>query len=102
MHSDQAKYCAYVLWLSGCSKQTIACWTGLPESRVISIISRSPWRKRADLSVSERQRLIDEYRAVRLDEEGRPLDGGLLDAHDWVSTERRSKPGTAPQNRAIA
>ena len=84
MHSDKAKYCTYVLWLSGCSKQTIACWTGLAESQVRGIIYRSPWHDRSAIPGEMRQRLLDDYRAVRFNEDGTSLDGGLLDGHDWV------------------
>ncbi|CDP50342.1 hypothetical protein [Paradevosia shaoguanensis] len=84
MHSDKAKYCTYVLWLSGCSRQTIAGWTGLAESQVRGIVSRSPWHNRTSIPREERQRLLQDYRAVRFNGDGTAIDGGLLDRHDWV------------------
>ena len=83
MHTEQAAYCVYVLWLSGYSKRSVAERTGLSESRVRGIISRSPWRRRIDLAFEERQHLLDDYRAVRLDGCGRSIDDGLLDSFDW-------------------
>jgi len=83
MHTEQAAYCVYVLWLSGYSKRTVAERTGLSESRVRGIISRSPWRRRADFTLVERQHLVEDYRAVRLDGCGRPIDDGVLDSFDW-------------------
>ena len=87
MCSDAEKYSIYVLWLSGCSHTAIARLTGLAESQVRGIVSRSPWRNRTCIPREERQRLLEDYRVVRLDDDGLPIDGGLLDRHDWVPRE---------------
>ena len=85
MHADSTKYCVYVLWLSGFSTPSIACWTGLSEGQVRGLVGRSPWHDRQHIALNERQRLLDDYRAVRLGEDGAAIDGGLLDGIDWVS-----------------
>lgn len=96
MSADATKFSAYVLWISGYSPQAIACWIGVSQDRIRGIIGRSPWRDRDRLSLSERQRLLQDFRVVRTGDDGSALDGGLLDEHDWTTRDHTcSEPAQA-------
>ncbi|TBC78001.1 IclR family transcriptional regulator [Rhizobium ruizarguesonis] len=77
-HQDQAKYTAYVLWLIGYSYQTIGKVLHLDRSQVGGIIQRSEYAGRTSMSRAQRAALLKELEEIRFDD-GRPVDGGLLD-----------------------
>lgn len=97
MSADATKFSTYVLWISGYSPQAIACWVGVSQDRIRGIIGRSPWRDRDRLSLSERQRLLQDFHVVRTGDDGSALDGGLLDKHDWATRDHaQSEPARTP------
>jgi len=77
-HQDPAKYVACVLWLIGHSYGTIAKVLAIKRSQAAGIINRSEYAGRTKMSRARRTALLRELEEVRF-EEGRPIDGGLLD-----------------------
>ncbi|TBG20625.1 hypothetical protein U8P76_10735 [Rhizobium johnstonii] len=77
-HQDQAKYVAYVLWLIGYSYATIGKVLQLKRSQVGGIIDRSEYAGRSSMTAAQRAAHLKELQEIRF-EDGRPIDGGLLD-----------------------
>ena len=77
-HKDATVYVVWVLWLIGMSEGAVGLVAGLSKKQVAGIISRSPYKNRSAMSDKERRDKLDELWSVRL-EEGKPLDGGILD-----------------------
>ncbi|MDH7805721.1 MULTISPECIES: hypothetical protein [unclassified Rhizobium] len=77
-HEEPQKYIAYVLWLIGHPYSTIGRVLHLKRSQVGGIITRSEYAGRTSMTIAERNELLQEPEEIRM-EEGRPLDGGILD-----------------------
>lgn len=81
-HAESTRYPIVVLWLIGLGSSSIAKLMLIPRSSVASIIARSEYADRSTMTDRQRQTLLDELREIRF-EDGRPLDGGRLDAITW-------------------
>lgn len=79
-------YTTCVMWLCGKTAVEIAGWLRLDVEQVRGIIKASPYARRADMSIEDRQISLDELRDVRM-VDGRPIDGGLLIRSDFVAVE---------------
>lgn len=77
-HLDQARYVACVLWLIGYSYETIGKVLHLKRSQVGGIIARSEYAGRKSMTAAQRAAYLKELKEIRI-EDGRPIDGGLLD-----------------------
>jgi len=77
-HADRERYVACVLWLIGYSYATIGTVLALKRSQVGGIINRSEYAGRSAMSRARRAALLKELEEIRY-EDGKPLDGGLLD-----------------------
>ncbi len=77
-HKDATVYVVWVLWLIGMGERAVALVAGLGKKQVSGIIARSPYRNRSAMSDAERKAKLDELWSVRF-EDGKPLDGGILD-----------------------
>jgi len=82
-HGDRERYVACVLWLIGHSFTTIGKVLALSRSQVGGIINRSGYAGRSEMSCARRAALLKELEEIRF-EDGRPLDGGLLDRVPFV------------------
>ena len=82
-HDEGTKFIAYALWLAGYSAGIIGHWLGMRRPQALGLCQRSPWGNRAAMSLQERQKALDELRAIRIGADGRPLDGGRLSRFDW-------------------
>ncbi len=78
--SDRDRYIAFVLWLHGLSATEIALLLHKTRKSTLGICQRSPYGARASMTLSDRQEALDELWAIRKDENGVMLDGGLLPA----------------------
>ena len=47
--------------------------------QISGIVSRSPYANRSAMTDAERQSALDELALVRIGDDGRPIDGGILD-----------------------
>ncbi|TBZ99375.1 MULTISPECIES: hypothetical protein [Rhizobium] len=77
-HQDRAKYVACVLWLIGYSYATIGKVLQLKRGQVGGIIDRSEYAGRSAMSRAQRAALLKDLEEIRF-EDGRPIDGGILD-----------------------
>ncbi|WP_310203366.1 hypothetical protein [Ancylobacter sp. 3268] len=68
-----------MLWLIGMSQSSIAAVLLKRRKQVAGIVDRSPYAKRSEMTDAERQAAINELLAVRLGEDGKTVDGGILD-----------------------
>ena len=95
-HGDQTQFVVLVLWIAGFSAGVIAAQVGLRRSQVLGVVNRSPFAKRSTMSDRERQSELDTLRAVRSEDGGPPLDGGVLANFDWkiqpISDRRKMRP----------
>jgi hypothetical protein len=78
-HSERTIYVAWVLWLVGMSEAKIAVVLLKRRKQIAGIINRSPYANRSEMSDGARQQALDELAAARFGDDGRPVDGGLLD-----------------------
>ncbi|MDR6954173.1 hypothetical protein J2X65_003541 [Ancylobacter sp. 3268] len=61
------------------SQSSIAAVLLKRRKQVAGIVDRSPYAKRSEMTDAERQAAINELLAVRLGEDGKTVDGGILD-----------------------
>lgn len=78
-HTDGAVYTIWVLWLIGLSETKIAAATLKRPKQIAGIVGRSPYKNRSAMSDAERQKHLDELASIRIGDDGRPIDGGILD-----------------------
>lgn len=78
-HTDGAVYTIWVLWLIGMSEPKIAAVTLKRPKQVAGIVGRSPYKNRSAMSDAERQKALDELASIRTGDDGKPIDGGVLD-----------------------
>jgi hypothetical protein len=78
-HSDRTNYVVWVLWIIGMSERGISEATGKRKKQISGIVNRSPYPNRSAMTDKERQAALDELLLVRIGEDGKPIDGGILD-----------------------
>lgn len=78
-HSDRTNYVVWVLWVIGMSEVSIAEVTGKRRKQIAGIVNRSPYPNRSSMTVAERQAALDELLLIRIGDDGKPIDGGVLD-----------------------
>lgn len=78
-HSDGSIYVVWVLWLIGMSEPKIGLVASKGAKQVSGIVSRSPYANRSAMTDEERQKHLDELASIRIGEDGKKTDGGLLD-----------------------
>jgi hypothetical protein len=78
-HSDSSIYVVWVLWLIGMSEKKIGLVASKGGKQVAGIVSRSPYANRSAMSDDQRQKALDELASVRIGEDGKKMDGGILD-----------------------
>lgn len=78
-HSDRTNYVVWVLWVIGVSEAGIADVTGKRKKQIAGIVNRSPFPNRSAMTDQERQAALQELLLVRIGEDGKPIDGGILD-----------------------
>lgn len=78
-YTEAQRYVCWVLWVTGFSIPMIAKVLGLRNKQVAGLVTRSPYPNRSALTEEERQKSLDELLAVRIGDDGRPIDGGLLE-----------------------
>lgn len=81
-HGDATRYCVYVLWIIGYSVRSIAIILGLRTKQVAGIIAKSDYSNRSAMTDQERKLVLADLEDIRNDD-GAPLDGGLLDKIKW-------------------
>lgn len=94
-HGEATKYIAIVFWTAGYSASTIASMLGLRRAQALALVQRASFIERATATDEERRRLLQELKAIRY-EDGKPLDGGVLDRFDWqiipLTDGRKQRP----------
>jgi len=78
-HRDATIYIVWVLWLIGFSENSIAKVLTLRKKQVAGLVGRSPYTNRSEMGDPEREAALKALLSARIDEDGRPLDGGILD-----------------------
>ena len=76
-HEDRIRYIVYVLWMIGHSQRAIAAALGLRTKQVAGLIHRSDYQNRAAMSDAEIASKLQDLEAIRFDDQGIPLDGGI-------------------------
>lgn len=77
-HPDRTVFTTWLLWLIGYSEADIAARLQLARKQVSGIIARSPYSNRSAMSDAVRQQKYQELASNRFDDDGNPLDGGML------------------------
>lgn len=78
-HQDGVVFTVWVLWLIGMSEPKIAAVTLKRPKQIAGIVGRSPYKNRSAMTDAERQKHLDELASIRIGDDGRPIDGGILD-----------------------
>jgi hypothetical protein len=78
-HADGTVYTIWVLWLIGMSEPKIAAATLKRSKQIAGIVGRSPYKNRSAMSDLDRQKHLNELAAIRIGDDGKPIDGGILD-----------------------
>lgn len=78
-HSDRTNYIVWVLWVIGFSEAGIGSVTGKRRKQIAGIVNRSPYPNRSSMSDEQRQKALDELLLARIGDDGKPIDGGVLD-----------------------
>nr|CAD6606017.1 hypothetical protein RNT25_01765 [arsenite-oxidising bacterium NT-25] len=68
-----------MLWLIGMSEPKIAAVLLKRPKQISGIVTRSPFANRSAMTDGQRQAALDELASVRFGEDGKPIDGGILD-----------------------
>ena len=92
-HTDRAVYIVWALWLIGMSEASIASVVLKRRKQIAGIVTRSPYANRSAMSKEGRQAALDELLAVRMGEDGKPIDGGILDRvpHSVIDLQGRQR-----------
>ncbi|NTD85457.1 hypothetical protein [Agrobacterium tumefaciens] len=61
------------------SEPKIAAATLKRPKQVAGIVGRSPYANRSAMTDAERQKALDELASVRIGDDGKAIDGGVLD-----------------------
>lgn len=77
-HADGVVYTVWVLWLIGMSEPKIAAATLKRPKQIAGIVGRSPYKNRSAMTEAERQKHLDELASIRFGEDGKSIDGGIL------------------------
>lgn len=99
-HGDRVKYAACVLWLIGHSERAIAAVLGLRTKQVAGIIGRSEYAGRAFMPEEIRTEKLKELQDIRF-EDGKALDGGLLDNVEFAILPGSSRLRPGPLRRRM-
>ena len=100
-HGEDIKYIAYVLWLVGFSERSISIVLGIRRKQAAGIIAGSEYANRSAMTVTERQSKLDELKAIRLDNDGQPLDGGRLNRCTFSARPLRDAQRRGPTRRRM-
>ena len=68
-----------MLWLIGMSEPKIGAVLLKRSKQISGIVSRSPYANRSAMTDEERQKALDDLALVRFGDDGKPIDGGILD-----------------------
>lgn len=90
-HSEQAIYVAWVLWVIGVSEAGIAGVLGKRRKQIAGIVNRSDYANRSAMSIAERQAALGELLKVRFGDDGKAIDGGMLDRVPMKVMELRGR-----------
>lgn len=77
-HPDHIRYVCWILWVCGFSERHIGMATGLRKGQVSGIINLSAYRNRAAMGDDKRQAEYVALLSKRYDEDGQPIDKGML------------------------
>lgn len=100
-HGEDVKYIAYVLWLVGFSERSISIVLRIRKKQAAGIISASGYANRSAMTIGERQRKLDELRAIRFDDDGFALDRGRLDRCTFEARPLRDAQRRGPTRRRM-
>lgn len=78
-HPERVLYTVWSLWVIGLSEATIGRAVARSRKQISGIISRSPYPNRSAMTKQERQDALDRLLRIRIGDDGKPLDSGLLD-----------------------
>lgn len=78
-HTDRDVYVAWVLWVIGMSERSIATVLMKRPKQIAGLVNRSPYANRSAMTDGERESELKGLLAIRIGENGKPIDGGLLD-----------------------
>ncbi|MBC6714752.1 hypothetical protein H9Q09_00950 [Aurantimonas sp. DM33-3] len=77
-YTEKQRFIVYVLWLHGATESTAGKVAGLRKKQVAGIIARSEYTNRGAMTLDQRAAYLRELAAIRYDEQGKPVDDGLL------------------------
>ncbi|MBN9235143.1 MULTISPECIES: hypothetical protein [Phyllobacteriaceae] len=100
-HDDAVRYVTYVMWLVGYSQRSIAFALGMRTKQVAGIIENSEYRARSSMSDEDRTAKLSELEAIRLDDAGAKLDGGILDRIGFTARPLDRRQSRASLKRKV-
>lgn len=78
-HPERVLYTVWALWVIGLSEAVIGRAVARSRKQISGIISRSPYPNRSAMTDEERQRALELLLKIRIGDDGKPIDSGLLD-----------------------
>ena len=75
---DRDRWIAWVLWVHGLSAAEIGMFLNRSRKSALSLCQKSEYGGRAKMTLEERRYALAELRAIRCDDEGVPIDKGVL------------------------
>ena len=75
---DRDRWIAWTLWLHGLSAAEIGLFLGRSRKSALSLCQKGEFGHRAKMTIDERRHALAELRAIRCDEDGVPIDKGVL------------------------
>ncbi|WP_187967907.1 hypothetical protein [Aquibium microcysteis] len=78
-HPERVLYTVWALWIVGLSEPVIGRAVARSRKQISGIVSRSPYPNRSAMTIEERQRCLDLLLKIRMGDDGKPIDSGLLD-----------------------
>lgn len=68
-----------MLWLIGMSEAKIGAVVLKGKKQISGIVGRSPYANRSSMSDADRQSKLNELAEIRVGDDGKAVDGGILD-----------------------
>lgn len=90
-YTERELLIAWVLWLVGHSESAVGQVIGRRKKQVAGLVNRSPYPNRSAMSIEERRVAIAELMLTRYGDDGKPIDGGLLDRVSLTPLQLRSR-----------
>lgn len=78
-HPERVLYTVWSLWVIGFSEAWIGRAVSRSRKQISGIIARSPYPNRSAMTRQERQEALDRLLRIRIGDDGKPIDSGLLD-----------------------